>query len=48
MMMTIFKVLLGTAVAIIVFGIFPNRLKGAVIAIGTCIVLALILHFVAP
>ncbi len=48
MMMTILKVLMGAAVSIIVLGIFPNRLTGAVIAIGTCIVLALILHFVAP
>ena len=48
MMMTILKVLLGAAVSIIVLGIIPNRLIGAVIAIGTCIALAVILHFVAP
>ena len=28
--------------------VFPDRRRGAIIAIATCIVAAVILHFVAP
>ena len=35
-------------VAVVTLGIFPNKLTGALIAIGTCIAAALVLHFVAP
>jgi uncharacterized RDD family membrane protein YckC len=33
---------------VVTIGIFPDRRRGAVLAIGTCIVAAVILHFVAP
>jgi hypothetical protein len=30
------------------FGVFPDRRRGAVIALATCIAAAVVLHFVAP
>jgi hypothetical protein len=39
----------GLAVlTIVTFGVFPDRRRGAVIAIGTCIAAAVVLHFAAP
>jgi hypothetical protein len=29
-------------------GVYPDRLRGALIAVGTCVVAACVLHFVAP
>jgi len=42
------KLAILAALVIVTFGIFPDRRRGAVLAIGTCIVAAVILHFVAP
>jgi len=42
------KIALLAALAILTVGVFPDRRKGAVIAIGTCIAAAVVLHFVAP
>jgi hypothetical protein len=42
------KIALGTGLVILTLGVFPDRLRGAIIAIATCIAAALILHFVAP
>ena len=42
------KIVLGTGVAFVTLGVFPDRLKGAIIAIATCIAAAVVLHFVAP
>ena len=33
---------------VLTFGIFPDKLRGGIIAVGTCIAAALVLHFVAP
>jgi hypothetical protein len=33
---------------ILTFGVFPDRRRGAVIAIATCVAAAVVLHFVAP
>jgi hypothetical protein len=33
---------------ILTFGVFPDRLRGGLIAIATCIAAAFILHFLAP
>jgi len=44
----LFKIALGTGLAVLSLGIFPDRLRGAIIAIATCIAAALVLHFVAP
>jgi hypothetical protein len=29
-------------------GVYPDRLRGALITVGTCVVAAFVLHFVAP
>ncbi len=44
----ILKLALLAALAIATFGIFPDRRRGAMLAIGVCVVGAAILHFVAP
>jgi hypothetical protein len=49
MMASIFiKVALGTGLAIVSLGVFPDRLRGGIIVIATCVAAAFILHFVAP
>jgi hypothetical protein len=42
------KIALGAGLAIVGLGVFPDRLRGGIIAIATCIAAAFILHFVAP
>jgi hypothetical protein len=42
------KIALLAGLTILTFGVFPDRRRGAVIAIGTCIAAAVVLHFVAP
>ena len=42
------KLAILAVLVVVTFGIFPDRRRGAVLAIGTCIVAAAILHFVAP
>jgi predicted exporter len=42
------KIALLAILALLTFGTIPNRRTGAVIAVGTCVVAAVILHFVAP
>jgi len=42
------KIVLGAGLAILSLGVFPDRLRGGIIAIATCIAAAFILHFVAP
>jgi hypothetical protein len=42
------KLAILAVLVVITFGIFPDRRRGAVLAIGTCIIAAVILHFVAP
>jgi hypothetical protein len=42
------KIALGAGLAILSLGVFPDRLRGGIIAIGTAIAAAFILHFVAP
>jgi hypothetical protein len=48
MIATFLKIALGAALAIVSLGVFPDRVKGSILAIATCIVAAIILHFVAP
>jgi hypothetical protein len=43
-----FKIALLAVLVILTFGVFPDRRRGSVIAIGACIAGAVILHFVAP
>ena len=42
------KIAVLAGLAILTFGVFPDRRRGGIIAIATCIVAAVILHFVAP
>ena len=42
------KIALGTGLAIISLGVFPDRLRGGVIAVATCIAAAFAFHLVAP
>jgi uncharacterized RDD family membrane protein YckC len=42
------KIALVAALMVVTLGVIPDRRRGAVIAVGTCVVAALILHFVAP
>jgi hypothetical protein len=42
------KIAAGVALALVTLGVFPDRLRGGLIAIATCIAAALVLHFAAP
>jgi hypothetical protein len=42
------KIALLAGLVILSLGVFPDRLRGGVIAIATCIAAAFVLHFVAP
>ena len=48
MALTFIKIALGAGIAFVTLGVFPDRLKGGIIAIGICVAAAVILHFVAP
>ena len=48
MALNFFKIALLAVLTILTFGVFPDRRRGAVIAIATCIAAAVVLHFVAP
>jgi uncharacterized RDD family membrane protein YckC len=48
MMSIFFKITLLAVLVILTVGVFPDRRRGAIIAIGTCIAGAAILHFLAP
>jgi uncharacterized RDD family membrane protein YckC len=47
-MEALIKIALLAALAVLTLGVIPDRRRGAVIAVGTCVVAAFILHFVAP
>ncbi len=42
------KIALLAALTVLTLGVIPDRRRGAVIAVGTCVVAAFVLHFVAP
>jgi hypothetical protein len=48
MALILIKIALLTVLTVLTFGVFPDRRRGAVIAIATCIAAAVVLHFVAP
>jgi hypothetical protein len=48
MALNLFKLALLGGLAILTIGVFPDKRRGAVIAIGACIAAAVVLHFVAP
>jgi hypothetical protein len=48
MALNLLKLALLAGLAILTFGTFPDRRRGAVIAIATCIAAAVVLHVAAP
>jgi hypothetical protein len=48
MALNLVKLALLAGLALLTFGVIPDRRRGAVIAIATCIAAAVVLHFVAP
>jgi hypothetical protein len=42
------KIALSAGLATLGLGVFPDRLRGGLLAIATCIAAAFALHFVAP
>jgi hypothetical protein len=42
------KIALLAALVVLTLGVIPDRRKGAIVAIGTCVAAAIVLHFVAP
>jgi hypothetical protein len=43
-----FKIALLAALAVLTLGVLPDRRRGDVIAVATCVAAAFVLHFVAP
>jgi hypothetical protein len=48
MALNFLKLALLAGLTVVTFGVFPDRRRGAVIAIATCIAAAVVLHFAAP
>jgi len=42
------KTALLAVLMVLTLGVIPDRRRGAVIAVGTCVAAAFVLHFVAP
>jgi uncharacterized RDD family membrane protein YckC len=42
------KIAVLAALVVLTLGVIPDRRRGAIIAIGTCVAAAIVLHFVAP
>jgi uncharacterized RDD family membrane protein YckC len=42
------KIALLAAMVVLTLGVIPDRRRGAVIAVGACVVAAFVLHLVAP
>ncbi len=42
------KIALLAGLAVLTLGVFPDRRRGAIIAVATCIAAAVVLHLVAP
>jgi hypothetical protein len=48
MALNFLKLALLAGLTIVTVGVFPDRRRGAIIAIATCVAAAVVLHFVAP
>ena len=48
MALTVLKVAVLAGLTVVTLGVFPDKLRGAVLAIGTGVAAAVVLHFVAP
>jgi len=42
------KTALMASLVVLTLGVIPDRRRGAIIAIATCVAAAFVLHFVAP
>ena len=42
------KMVILAGLVILTLGVFPDRRRGGILAVATCVVAALVLHFVAP
>ncbi|MEH2561127.1 putative RDD family membrane protein YckC [Bradyrhizobium sp. AZCC 2289] len=42
------KIAMLAGLLILTFGVFPDRRRGGILAIATCVAAAVVLHFVAP
>jgi hypothetical protein len=42
------KIAVAAGLAIVTLGVYPDRLRGGILAIGIAVAAALILHFAAP
>jgi hypothetical protein len=48
MVLILVKLALLALLTVVTVGVFPDRRRGGLIAIATCIAAAVVLHFVAP
>jgi hypothetical protein len=48
MALNFLKIALLAVLTIVTLGVFPDRRRGAIIAIASCVGAAVVLHFVAP
>jgi hypothetical protein len=48
MALNLVKLAILAGLGLLTVGVFPDRRRGAVIAIATCVAAAVVLHFVAP
>ncbi|MEA2820862.1 MAG: hypothetical protein QOJ86_2866 [Bradyrhizobium sp.] len=48
MAVNLLKLVLLAGLAVLTLGTIPDRRRGAVIAIATCVAAAVVLHFAAP
>jgi hypothetical protein len=48
MALNVIKLAVLAALTILTIGVFPDRRRGAIIAVATCIAAAVVLHFMAP
>jgi hypothetical protein len=47
-MEVVIKIALLAALVVLTLGVIPDSRRGSVVAVGTCVIAALFLHFVAP
>jgi hypothetical protein len=47
-MIALLKLALLAGLGIITLGILPDKLRGGILAIGVCLIAAVILHFAIP
>jgi len=48
MALNFIKIALLAGLVIVTVGVFPDRRRGGIIAIATCLAAAVLLHFIAP